>query len=166
MGLNSFITNIIIMTTILIPKHYINYSSYNNTKFLDKSLDFTRLLCEDCYIDVLDGNYCKHFYRKSSPFVCKDYFGSGKHLYMNNLSIYKKQTQHVPFEHVAQHVTQKHYKINKKSQLTLVTETVKNIDIESQPYSKTVYTICSNTQINPMDKLVYDELCSLVSLFN
>ena len=166
MGLNSFITNIIsTMSTILIPKHYINYGTTMKSKHLYKTEYITRLLCEDCYIDISNGTYCKHNYRKVVSDTIKHYFGKGKHLFMNRESLYKSGTNQIPLDHKTLYITRKHYKIQENSQLTLVVETCQYTNNDG-PTKTTTYAIHSSKNIDPMNTLVKEELCSLVSLFN
>jgi len=145
--------------TILIPSNYISHK--HNEKYFDKSQHFPRLFCSDCHIDIVNDNYVKHFCRSTKSTCIDNFFGSKKHLLMNNTTYYKKKTKHVPHTYKNGSVFIKQYKLHKQSAIAFIVETT---TIENNKTEQIYITIPDDYDVtNYQNK---EELSSLVSIFN
>lgn len=150
---------------ILVPSSYIG-----NNKGIDKYLiseeKFVRLFVKDCYIDITNNEFVKHYYRTSHSKCIENYYGDNKHLYLNSQSLFKKKSSHVPPSYKKGYIHKKKYALQHNSSINFVTETYTYVDDTKNKHTYTSYYIEIDDP-SIIENVIYkNELCSLLSLFN
>lgn len=150
---------------ILVPTSYIGKTTHND-KYVVKEEKFVRLLVKDCFIDVVNDEFVKHYYRKSHSKCIENYYGDNKHLYLNSQSIFKKKSSHIPHSCKKGIIHRKKYALQHNSSIVFVTETYTYVDHANNKHNYTSHYIELNDP-SMIDNVIYKhELCSLLSLFN